>query len=39
MTDILLALAFGISILIGLWMVSRLDRFWDKHKRGGKDIK
>jgi hypothetical protein len=39
MTDILLALAFGISILIGFWMVSRLDRFWDKRKGGGKDIK
>ena len=39
MTDILLALAFGISILIGFWMVSRLDRFWAKRKGGGKDIK
>ena len=39
MTDILLALAFGMSILIGFWVLSRLVRFWDKRKGGGKDIK
>ena len=38
MADFLLALAFGMMLLTGYGMVSRLDRFLDKRKSDGKDI-
>jgi len=30
MTDYLLALAFGVALLFGYWLMSRLDSFLDK---------
>ena len=30
MTDYLLALAFGVALLFGYWLMSRLDGFLDK---------
>ena len=38
MADFLLALAFGMMLLTGYGMVSRLDRFLEKWKSDGKDI-
>ncbi len=39
MADFLLALAFLLTVLLGLWIASRLDRFPDKRKGGGKGMK
>lgn len=30
MTDFLLALAFGVALLFGYWLMSRLDDYLDK---------
>ena len=30
MTDLLLALAFGVALLFGYWLMSRLDGYLDK---------